>query len=77
MSDTQALQRQIAQLPALDRIALVEDILQGLDAPDKSLDALWAGVAETRLAAYKAGQVKTVPLSEVLAKQLSSAHHVG
>jgi putative addiction module component (TIGR02574 family) len=68
MTDTQALQRQIAQLPALDRIALVEDILQGLDAPDKSLDALWASEAETRLAAYKAGQVKAVPLSEVLTK---------
>jgi putative addiction module component (TIGR02574 family) len=47
---------------------LVEDILQGLDAPDKSLDALWANEAESRLAAYKAGQVKAVPLSEVLAK---------
>ena len=68
MPNMQALHQQIAQLPALDRIALVEDILQGLDAPDKSLDALWANEAEARLAAYKAGQVKAIPLSEVLAK---------
>jgi putative addiction module component (TIGR02574 family) len=68
MSNTQMLQRQIAQLPALDRIALVEEILQGLDAPDQTLDALWADEAEARLAAYKSGQVKAIPLSEVLAK---------
>ena len=44
MPNTQTLQKQIAQLPALDRIALVEDILQGLDTPDATVDALWANV---------------------------------
>nr|WP_315463441.1 addiction module protein [uncultured Rhodoferax sp.] len=68
MHDTQALQKQIAQLPALERIALVEDILQGLDAPDSAMDALWAAEAEKRLTAYRTGQVKAIPLSEVMAK---------
>ena len=68
MSNLQALHQQIAQLPALDRIALVEDILQSLDAPDRSVDALWASEAESRLAAYKAGEVKAIPLAQVLAK---------
>ena len=68
MPSTQALQKQIAQLSALDRIALVEDILQGLDAPDAAVDALWAAEAESRLAAYRTGHVKAIPLSEVLAK---------
>jgi len=68
MSNLQALHQQIAQLPALDRIALVEDILQSLDAPDRSVDALWAQEAESRLAAYKAGEVKAIPLAQVLAK---------
>lgn len=68
MQNTQALQQQIAQLPALERIALVEEILQGLDAPDTALDALWATEAESRLAAYRTGQTKAIPLSEVLAK---------
>lgn len=62
MSNTHALQRQIAQLPALDHIALVEAILQGLDATDRSMDALWAGEAESRLAVYKTGQVKAIPV---------------
>ncbi len=68
MPNTQTLQKQIAQLPALDRIALVEDILQGLDTPDATVDALWAAEAESRVAAYRAGQIKAIPLSELLAK---------
>lgn len=68
MTRTQELQQQIAQLPALEQIALVEEILQRLDAPDPSVDALWASEAESRLKAYRAGQVQAIPLSEVLAK---------
>jgi Putative addiction module component len=56
MSNLQALHQQIAELPALDRIALVEDILQGLDVPDRSVDAIWSNVADSRLTAYKSGQ---------------------
>lgn len=68
MSQTQALHSQIAQLPALEQIALVEEILHRLDAPDTSLDALWAIEAENRLTAYREGRVQAVPLSEVLAR---------
>ena len=68
MSQTQALHQQIEQLPALEQIALVEEILHRLDAPDASVDALWAVEAENRLTAYRQGQVQAIPLSEVLAK---------
>ena len=56
------------QLPALEQIALVDEILHRLDAPDASVDALWAIEAENRLTAYRQGQVQATPLSEVLAK---------
>jgi putative addiction module component (TIGR02574 family) len=68
MSQTQVLHQQIAQLPALEQIALVEEILHRLDAPDATVDALWAIEAENRLAAYREGQVQAIALSEVLAK---------
>lgn len=68
MSQTQELQQQIAQLPALEQIALVEEILHRLDAPDPAVDALWATEAERRLTAYREGQVQAIPLSDVLAK---------
>lgn len=68
MSQTQALQQQIAQLPALEQIALVEAVLQGLDAPDPAIDAAWASEAERRLAAYRSGQSRSITLADVLAK---------
>ncbi len=68
MSQTQVLQQQIAQLPVLEQIALVEEILDRLDAPDSSVDALWAIEAENRLTAYRAGRVQAILLSEALAK---------
>jgi putative addiction module component (TIGR02574 family) len=52
----------------LEQIALVDEILHRLDAPDASVDALWAIEAENRLTAYRQGQVQAIPLSEVLAK---------
>ena len=68
MSQTHTLHEQIAQLPALEQIALAEEILHRLDASDSSVDALWAIEAENRLAAYREGRVQAIPLSEALAK---------
>jgi len=39
-----------------------------LDKPDAELDRLWAEEAESRLVAYKNGELKTVSLEEVLSK---------
>jgi hypothetical protein len=33
-----------------------------------AVDALWANEAESRFAAYRAGQIKAIPLAEVLSK---------
>lgn len=68
------LSEQAVQLPPVERMALVEQILDSLDEPDPSMDALWAQEADDRLAAYRRGEIRAVPLSEVLAKyQTSSA----
>ena len=69
MSQTaEALSEQAAQLPPTERMALVERILDSLDVPDPSLDALWAREADARLGAYRRGEIRAVMLSEVLAK---------
>lgn len=67
-TEAHALQQQIAQLPPLEQIALVEEILHRLDAPDATMDVLWAAEAERRLAAYREGEVQAIALSDVLAK---------
>lgn len=63
-----ALSAQAVQLTPEERMALVEHILDSLDEPDASLDALWAKEADDRLTAYRRGEVRAVALSDVIAK---------
>ena len=65
---TETLSAQAMQLPPEERMALVERILDSLDEPDASLDALWAKEADDRLAAYRRGEIRAVALSDVVAK---------
>ena len=62
------LSAQAMQLSPNERLALVGQLLDTLDEPDESLDALWAKEAESRLAAYRSGAVKAIALSDVIAK---------
>ena len=65
---TETLSAQAIQLPPDERMALVERILDSLDEPDASLDALWAKEADDRLAAYRRGEIRAVTYSDVVAK---------
>ena len=62
-----ALEEAISLDPA-DRAKLVDQLIHSLDKPDAELDRLWAEEAESRLAAYKSGELKAVSIEEVLAK---------
>ena len=64
----ETLSAQAVQLPPEERVALVERILDSLDEPDASLDALWAKETDDRLAAYRRGEIRAVALSDVVAK---------
>jgi putative addiction module component (TIGR02574 family) len=63
-----SLSAQARRLSPTERLELVDDILASLDEPNPSVDRLWAKEAEERLAAYRRGEIKAVPLQEVLAK---------
>ena len=56
------------KLSPAERLELVDDLLASLDEADAQIDRLWAKEAEERLAAYRRGEIKAVPLREVLAK---------
>ena len=45
-----------------------ERILDSVDEPNASLEALWAKEADDRLAAYRRGEIRPVALSDVIAK---------
>lgn len=70
---TKALSEQAFQLSPVERMELLERILDSLDQPDTTTDALWASGADDRLAAYRRGEIRAIPLSEVLAKYKTSS----
>lgn len=63
----QNLLREALRLPANERAALVEQLSASLDKPDPLLDALWLKEAESRMAAYRAGELDTVDADTVFA----------
>jgi putative addiction module component (TIGR02574 family) len=72
----EALNAQVETLPPNERIQLIEHILDSLDQPDTTLDALWAKEAEQRLGAYRRGEIKAAALSDVIAKYQVSNNSV-
>ena len=67
-NSTKTLLSEARDLPPEERVKLVEQIIETMDASDPSLDAMWSKEVEDRLAAYHRGDIAAVPLSEVLAK---------
>ena len=67
-ASAETLLRQALQLPSSDRAALVEELITSLDKPDRELDALWLKEAESRIAAYHAGELGAVDADEVFAE---------
>jgi putative addiction module component (TIGR02574 family) len=65
---TETLLRQALALPANDRAALVEGLILSLDKPDPALDELWLKEAESRLAAYRSGELGAVDADEVFSE---------
>jgi putative addiction module component (TIGR02574 family) len=62
------LAAEIHGLPDVEKLQLVDTVLAEMDRPDPEIDRVWAEESRKRWAAYKAGQVKTVPYETVRAK---------
>lgn len=62
------LASEIKNLPDLEKLRLVDAILEDLDKPDPEIDRVWADEARKRWKAYKAGSISTVSYEEVMAK---------
>ena len=64
MSCKEILEKAIRLKPH-EKLALIESLLRSLDEPDKSLDEIWAIEAEKRLAAYREGKLKGIPMEDI------------
>lgn len=62
----QRLKDEARRLTPRERLELVEDLLSGVDGLVDPFADAWAEEAKGRLAALRAGDLDTVPLSEVV-----------
>jgi putative addiction module component (TIGR02574 family) len=64
-STTLELTQRIGSLPELERIDLVEHILESLDASDPTIDVLWTTEATSRLEAWRQGSLNAEPIEDL------------
>ena len=62
---TKNIERNILKLPALKRLHLIESLIESLDTPDPAIERAWAVESDRRLAAYKKGLLKGIPLENI------------
>jgi len=62
--DNQKIIQDALQLKPQERYLVVESLLESLDIPDESVDAVWADEAEKRLENYRNNKVKTISFEE-------------
>lgn len=67
MSAEELLLQAKALSPA-KQLELVEALQDELDHPDSTVEAAWAAEARDRLAAYRQGRIRAIPLEQVLAR---------
>jgi putative addiction module component (TIGR02574 family) len=60
--------REAASLPPLDRLQLVDYLLESLDMPDTEIETLWAEESSRRWEGYQAGEIGAVSAAEVFEK---------
>ncbi|MBN2090116.1 addiction module protein [candidate division KSB1 bacterium] len=61
----QLIQETIIQLSDLDKIRLIEMLMDTLNRPNPEVEQLWIEESEKRYQAYKAGKIKGIPLAVV------------
>ena len=61
---------EISTLKPIDKIKLVDRILNSLLSPNKNIEDTWEEEVENRIKAYEKGKIKTVSESEVLKKYI-------
>ena len=52
----------------MDRLQIVDYLLESLDIPNQEIERLWVAEAQDRYTAYILGEMQAVPLEEVFAK---------
>lgn len=67
MSTTEILES-ARKLRPVERLQLIDALMDSLDEPDPAIEAAWAAEAQDRLAAYDRGELKAAPIEELFQK---------
>ena len=59
---------EISPLKPLDKLQLIEKILNSLNQPNTSIEEIWANEAESRVKAYDSGRISVVNEEDVFKK---------
>lgn len=70
-ADTQELLTYISDLPDLEKLQLIDTILEQLDMPDPEIDRLWVAEARKRWEQYQQGALKTISYEEIKKNYIS------
>ena len=54
------------KLPPVDRLHLIDALLESLDEPDPAIETAWLAEAQDRLAAYERGELPLAELAPLL-----------
>ena len=59
---------QALKLSSSERAEVVEKLISSLDAPDSTIDSIWAKEADTRVEAFERGEIESVSARKVFEK---------
>ena len=55
-------------MSSIERLKVVDYVLESLDKPDPEIERAWGKEAASRLRAYKQGKIKAIPYEKVMGK---------
>jgi lipoate-protein ligase A len=58
--------QEAAKLPVEERALVIDSLLRTLNPPDPEIDREWISTAKRRLAELRSGDVRPIPIAEVL-----------
>ena len=67
-ASTETLLRQALELSTNDPLTLIDGLIVSLSEADPAIDALWLREAESRMAAYRSGELDAIDANQVFAE---------
>ena len=65
-----SIEKTILKITPVERMKIVELILNSLNKPDRHIERAWVAESEKRYAAFKRGKSRAIPL-EILRKRMA------